>query len=106
MITGHQREAYLAGYEGKPMPPWVSKSLPMLYEAYKQGKKDKKMNDDKIKRVKEYIRSWAKKAREDRATENIEDKDFIGEKIYIYNTGQIDILDSILAQLDRWFEEA
>ena len=56
-------------------------------------------------KVKETIREWARKIREEAHRENTEGKDEIGLEAYNYNMGQIDMADSILAQLDRWFDE-
>ena len=45
-LTKIEEQAYLAGYNGKPKPPWVSKSMPILYNAYKRGKSDRKQGKE------------------------------------------------------------
>ena len=37
-----EEQCYLAGYNGKPLPPWVPKKAIGLRKSYKAGKADRK----------------------------------------------------------------
>ena len=41
-MTKLEEQCYLAGYNGKPLPPWVPKKAIGLRKAYKAGKADRK----------------------------------------------------------------
>ena len=58
-----------------------------------------------IERIKESIKAWAQNIHDEAYRENTDGRDEISEDEFFYNAGQMDIADSIMAQLDSWFKD-
>lgn len=94
-----EEQAYIAGYNGKKRPPWISNIHRGLVAIFKQGQKDKAM----VEEIKKRLQNELSKRKNDALTVMKEDGEDGNLKAYYHAMGQVDLSNALISKLDELF---